>query len=266
MFTVKEIHNDFDVAIESLLKFSIERKRMAESIVAPSVYDEYEDAKFLDSIGFTNSKIVNKLKEFDKVKDITVSNKVKLNKESEEISKIVSYMQEKFPFHKFIFYSQVINICEKYGLYLGGSSLYGGDIPIKNINEMKNFPMDRYFGINFGNNIGLDIPKLKGSEPICAYEKGYNEYNNSKKPSMYICAPYKEFIHKGTSTVGKEIFLDSGLSIKDIIETVRVRRIMVKDPIVLLPVYSNSMGIGFLVVTKWGEEANDSSLVVPGNN
>jgi hypothetical protein len=44
-----------------------------------------------------------------------------------------------YPQYKFIPEKEAKAICKKYGLVMGDSSLYKGDIPLKNLKEMETF-------------------------------------------------------------------------------------------------------------------------------
>lgn len=256
MNTIEKIHNDFDVAIHKLEKIAEDRKKEAESMKEPEKEIFYDDAEFLDNLGFKNVSIVGKNNNYKESLEQTVRNKKSKIETSEVLRENIEFFSNKFPFHKFILYSQVINICEDYNLYLGPVDLYKGNIPKKNIDEIKAFPFEVYKSVYFRRNLFFG-----SSDPICS-QSGISSM--SDKVSLYICAPYNEFEHKKTMTTGKEIYhRDFDLNPLN----VKIPKKMPKDPIVLLPVKAKGLrNPGFIVITKWGKEAEDSRLVVPKNN
>jgi hypothetical protein len=130
--------------------------------------------------------------------------------------------------------------------------LYKDDIPSKNIKELENFDYSKI--------TKNDEFKCKPFEniPLSEYKYTYGDYLN-----LYICAPLSSFeVTKNETIVGKEIFklkkvgYQFGLNPKK----------EVKDPIILIPVLTKLSQFGFIVITKWGKEADDLDLQVPINN
>lgn len=263
MDTIKQIHNDFDTAVETLLKISAKNKKLADSLNEPTPDGDYEDGEWLAKIGFTSIDLAKKVKNFESDKSEVRKIKQEKTKESENITKTVEIFNKYFPFHKFILYSQVINICEKYNLYLGHASLYNGSIPKKNIEEIKNFPFNIYNDINF-----RCKPKINKSQPVCEYDNNVYIETDERIINTYICAPLINFNQKDTLTIGKELYYkNSEKRSLNIFKFKPKLHLQPKDPIILLPVIANAMQqIGFIVITKWGLEANDKRLIVPKNN
>lgn len=264
MKTIEKIHNEFDSAVEVLEKISNEKQEMANSISDNPPDTNDNDGVFLLDLGFSNTTLAKKSLEYRVQKKNNDDKRSSYLHQSKAIKENVDFYKNAFPFHKFILYSQVLQICEKYNLYLGSSSLYKGDIPKKNIEEMKNFPLQKYQSL-----ISQCVPFLSSIEPICS-QLG-NTFSTRPRGDAgihpYICAPYSSFETKNTDTVGKEIFSinkENGL-INPF--KFKIPKPEPKDPIVLLPVTTKQLKqIGFIVVTKWGKEAEDESLVVPKNN
>jgi len=266
MTTIEQIHAEFDTAVDKLVQISEERQKAAESTVIPKEEQDYEDGKFLESIGFSNTSLAKKANEFDQSLSRITSSKEQNIEISKKIDEVVRKYQSAFPFHKFILYSQVLKICEKYNLHLAPSVYYKGDIPKKNIEEMKNFPWNRLQKDDKHGNQKFSI-FLDHRYPIFTQNKGYTGYTSLN--SNYICAPLNEFNLEGTSIIGKEIFEEFRESTDAKIKNFKYRKPvkLPKDPIILVPVNSKPLlEPGFLVVTKWGPEAEDPSLVVPQNN
>lgn len=257
MNTIEKIHNGFDTAADTLVAISTKKKEMAESMTAPEPDAEYEDGLMLAKLGFTNVEKASRAREFDNLKSSTERTKRTIENQGEAIDKVVTFYQEKFPHHKFILYSQVLKICEKYNIILAPASFYKGDIPQKNIEDMKNFPLKRYEELT-------TVPQLYSSSPICAQDLIISRFSSNSIYS-YICAPLNEFDTKGTSRVGYELFKEEQRGINP--RNFKWHERAPKDPIVLLPVLAKELNeFGFLVLTKWGLEANDESLVVGANN
>jgi len=256
--TIEQIHEEFDTAAEKLIAISKERQKIAESIEIPQEETDYEDGKFLKSLGFSNSVLAKKVAEFETGKNLITSDKTRNFEISKKIDLTVRKYQALFPFHKFILYSQVIKICEKYNLYLSPAMFFKGQIPVKNIEEMKKFPWDKYKHKAVSRS-------LYPNSPVFKQIKGSGTYINS---SNYICAPLNDFNIEDATTIGREIFERPEIEKEVNIHNFRYERPkkQPKDPIILVPVKVDLDEIGFIVVTKWGIEANDSKLQVGLNN
>lgn len=243
---VLEIHEAFDTAADSAL---IE----ARQILAAGFPKEKEAR--LRNLGFAPSKAsVN----FEK---------------AEEQKKLILHYQHVYPNNKFITAEIAKAICEKYGLLLGSVSSYVGDVPESNLREIEAFKVKKddykeesswlFGGIDpfsrlneprlFRSNndasmaLGWALQSRNGrirsagiqeeSREIQMYKEAmWSEYREKEvKPSFKICAPASDFDTQGLKQVGHEL--------------------VPEDPIVLCPVNG-----GYLVVSKWGLEANDPSV------
>ncbi|MFA5152712.1 MAG: hypothetical protein WC554_09150 [Clostridia bacterium] len=260
MNRIEMIHEDFDTAVETLVKIADRKEKTAKETTTPSPQNDYEDGKWLESIGFRNTVKAAKAKEFDLGKGKIVNLKTANENEAKAIKEIVERYRQLFPFHKFILYSQVINICEKYNLVFAPSEMYKGDIPAKNITELKKFDFTTY-----KNTSGKIKPEISSMKPICAQNLSAHGYD-SEYFNLFICAPHDEFIvDKNTMQVGKELYhCDSEFNMNPLSFITKLELTpKPKDPIILLPVTAFELGqIGFIVVTKWGIEANDVELQV----
>jgi hypothetical protein len=256
MKTIEKIHADFDNAEAILKEISQEREAAATALTVPQEDKEHEDGKFLQSIGFNNTTLAKKVKDFNDLSSTVSKQKKRGIEVSNNISETVKIYQDIFPFHKFILYSQVIQICEKYNLCLGPASFFKGEIPQKNIDELKQFPFEKWKEEHTDKMLYFAIEKA-----ICEQPNG----TDSKAISNYICAPKNEFDMEGKAMVGREIYDKTR---RDSLETTKLPKIerLPKDPIVLLPVKTKIGEPGFIVVTKWGIEADDVGLQVGINN
>lgn len=229
---IVEIHNSFDSAGDILLK-------EAKDILAGN-YD-IEKGERLKKIGFTQSK-----------KAIEATAIANTKESKQQLATLIEYYQVYYPNNKFITEEMVKSICEKYNLLCGNVSSYIGDVPVKNISEIENFKLrdeemtersniedykDRYFRLR----------SLRGIAQLGSMIPSYSqsEYNPPKEIHSYlvkgeykICAPKKDFDMRGMEVNGHKL------------------EVHIPDPIVLQPVKG-----GYLIVSKWGLEGDDESLV-----
>ena len=261
MTTIEQIHSDFDTAVEILTEISDERQRKANAIEIPQEEKDYQDGVYLKNLGFEKTELAKKVDKFNSFASEVKQKKNSNFKISDSIREVVQFYQNIFLFHKFILYSQVIKICEKYNLYLSPAQFYNGEIPQKNIEEMKNFPLEKWNG----NIYESRRASMNLSKPIC---EQIPSSMKSGPARMYICAPLNEFDMEGNTSVGREIYQKGNRDKAGILEfKLPKKEKLPKDPIILLPVQvSPLMELGFIVVTKWGEEANDLALQVGINN
>ena len=177
MNTIEQIHSDFDTAVETLLEISNQRQQIAESLEVPQEEKDHADGLFLKEMWFGNAALAKKIEEFNNLTDSVKSQKRHGVEVSKSINSLVQKYQTLFPFHKFILYSQVIQICEKYNLYLSPSDFYKGEIPARNIQEMRDFPYDRAEEVKLTMNL---------SRPVCEQING----ERYEKTRNYICGPF----------------------------------------------------------------------------
>jgi hypothetical protein len=243
--TIVKIHSSIDSAVDRLKEISKNYLMQSEE-PTEEVYSDKIDK--LKGLGFNN---VREVREYDSKKIIyseEIHKKTFLKNKANAINADVSYYSRIYPFHKFIYYSQLIPICEKYNLVLGSVEFYNADIPKKNSEEIINFDYDKCNNKLFFNK----------DKPL--FNQTYYIENRNKK--LYICAPKLDFV-KGLTQIGIEVYRGSytKISLKSYLEP------KPKDPIVLLPVKTSlDKQIGFIVVSKWGLEANEIDLMVGLNN
>jgi hypothetical protein len=251
MDTIQYIHDYVDNAVVRLKIVADEYQKNAEEIFLSKI-DKDKDKDYtltMKNLGFENITLV---KNYDREKESNFrlsQKKSLLLSQAKCISNDVSNFKSIYPFHKFIYYSQLIPICEKYNLVLGPVNQYIGNIPEKNVKEISVFDYSKCTKkLNFNDN-----------EPIFNQSKYAVRYNTK----LYICAPKKQF-NEGLSQIGIEIFNDkySNLKFKDYKPKKKN-----EDPIVLLPVMVEMPNqIGFIVISKWGLESDDIDLQVDINN
>lgn len=249
MTTVQEIHNEFYSADERLLM-------EAMNLISNPRAQEVNKAQRYTKLGFGSCKPVKEAEE--------LSAKALVAKELKET---IWYFRQHYPQNKFITELEVERICKKYGLLLGESANYIGDIPEKNLLEIERFklrkedlsdPVPTYFGFSSllwrSEPIGMisSRPRQVGGASFLDeylqekanqyYGIGADPYKSEKKdsekvkPAFKICAPKQDF-----NTAGYEV---------------REGFKLVYDPVVLQPVKG-----GFLIVSAWGDEASDEIVV-----
>lgn len=240
---VKEIHTNFYTEVDRLL---IDAKNVG------SVETEYQHlidkSKRLERLGFKNSKEVNdarvEIKRLDNIRNE--------NKKKENVIKAINYFSIKYPQYKFITEESVKTICEKYGLIYGDVSKYKGSVPDKNLVHIEKFNIenvDKCFDMNYRSSysnshtpISYDYYiRYRNSDNGISFSNGRNYYTECP---LEIAAPESDF-----DTSGMEI-KNSKLS----------KIFVAPDPVVLQPVFFNDTKY-YLIVTAWGDEAEDEKVV-----
>lgn len=256
-YTVEQIHDDFDTASQKAVDEA--NKIIAE--LADKGTKEQVDA--LIKAGFSNVPLVVNWKEESKRKT-----------EAEKKVATVQMYQGKYPNYKFIFIDQVKDICKKYGLSCAPVGKYKGSVPQKNLLEIANFTVqdeDKYLeeGNRWGNRSEFDFSRpgnfrskvqynrlveeydrhnreahnmafALGTAAAPRYSSGYASVPHHEPVPLFICAPKSDLIINKDDKEQNEVFITKEI----------------KDPIVL-----HYVGDGFLIVTKWGLEGEDPSLV-----
>jgi len=243
---IKEIHNEFDTAGDKLL---VEANKILNGS-----YD-IEKGERLQRLGFTRSKAAV---DADTVK--------KLKSEKKKEAETVEYFRTFYPHNKFITEELVKKICEKYNLVFGDINYYKGDVPEKNISEIESFKLreedkddcyDYESYSDISNLLGMQdrssLFNLRSIDAERMYQRAmmrqqmprYGATPNGKKEQkgFKICAPENDFDMRHMIRSGHKIELH------------------IPDPIVLQPVKG-----GYLIVSKWGIESEDDSLVNEINN
>jgi hypothetical protein len=202
------------------------------------INDFRDKANFLYKIGFTNS-IATKI--YDAI--------------SENASVIQDYKNKYHGIYKFILKPQLERVCEKYNLYVRDTKFFLGDIPEKNIKDMMNFQIciddlpidedekDRIIMSLFG------VPKR-------------HLYFGTKAPMICI-DEFSRFPRlSGLIEIAsiKSLFSDKAFerSNERIINTSEIEP---KNQVDLDPIVLCRTKHGYLIITAWGDEANDELVV-----
>jgi len=247
---VMEIHNEFDSVTDKLLA---EAKRIL------STDYNTEKGERLGKLGFTNSKPV-----IESIKAI------ELKKKQKEIAEWVEYYQMYYPNNKFITEDALKEICNKYGLIYAAANLYLGDVPEKNILEIEKFTLRNedkdahrccYFDPDHFNAMYY---QMRGLSTIPANRDrvkiwGWYELNQW---GSYTCHSCEKDVEVEYTKKPMEIAAPPSLFKKEGMKVENFKLVEIpKDPIVLQPVKN-----GYLIVTKWGLEGKDESLVNEQHN
>jgi len=227
MVTAAEIHADFKKSLD-LNSFN--------SVSNPSIdlVDANELQDNLIKLGLSNSKTYEELSE-----NIGINKDIDgLNKDRELYNKI----SIKYTNYRLIGIKNILNLCEKYDLYLGLINQFIGSIPYSNLQDLnnhKNKVLNSKEFCRFASTSAIDI-KYDG---VC----------------YAIVAPRYMF---------KENLVEADRLILNV-EKPKLKFEFQKpsfnlDPIILAPLYNPrgyNNGIMYQIVTAWGEEAEDDNVI-----
>jgi hypothetical protein len=276
---IAEIHHEFDSAQERLLQEAV-------TVLNSTAKALPQIAERLEKVGFINTPTAKKGKE---VASQLVSSK--------EQADLIQYYSTSYPFMKFLTEDELNRICEKYTLIHAPVGNYIQEVPEKNLRDieqaqnLKSFDKeDKRYRFSKNQHSGDEkvllsalgktdaifsqseieslMIKHYGHCPVdwCDFESdtfsttwsyvvsnrivpgnsvGWGTCEVIKKGGLFIAAPKTHFNLKGLEKKSKHGFF-------------QVFKTEVKDPIVFRYVRG-----GVQIITKWGLEANDPSLVVP---
>lgn len=259
---VAEIHAEFDTAEDRLLK-------RADALLYEMDLQTEESIKSkadrLVKLGFINTSPVKWLKDNSLIK-------------TREDAELIRYYKEAYPFQKFLTEDELDRICKKYNLIHAPVAHYKKDVPDKNIEEIEraaklhreDVATDRLIfrytssgnftwhekiklmrGVEIDRDMGnnsLNASQGLGRKVITTYEIISGNITKINKQGLFICAPKSHFDLRGLNQ-------SSQFSFKSFIVEEP------KDPIVFRYVRG-----GVQVLSKWGLEASDESLVNEINN
>jgi hypothetical protein len=247
---VKKIHSAFDKAADT--HFAMATRAWNDNGNALKV--ALEKAALARELGFSNCEAVKS------------ATQIALNLEKYKL--VISY-KEKYPFLKFITEKQLNGLCKKYNLVHAPVGNYTGKIPLQKLIEIaegkkqvmeSDLPPDTYTYKIDGGHEYMELPFEEAMSEsdlrTIAKNSGLKHYfyaiikeSVTRHSELRIAAPVSQF--KGLNGLTKKGFA-------------YVKKVFVKsypDPIVLQPVKD-----GYLVLAKWGPEADDEELVVPELN
>lgn len=274
MTIVEKIHAEIDSAQDRILN-------EANEILSSKNEKVLTQAERLRKIGFKKTPLA-------KEGEIQRSKK----EVAEEIAERVTYYLRTYPFLKFITEEEMDRICEKWGLVYAPVSNYTKDVPEKNLQDIERAqelrpedvaddrviltlnkkdswhtsPREIVDMLDKGIDItGKEFSQLSSDGILLRFLKKHGYYNGEyndyiisihgsakikriDRSGLFIAAPVSHFNTDGLNKKDKGFF--SSVLIQE-----------VKDPIVFRYVRG-----GIQVITKWGEEANDPSLILPQDN
>lgn len=256
---IEKIHGEFDSAEDRLLK-------EANYILSSQNTSVIDVSERLKAIGFVNTPTAKKGAE-------TKQQLVKSRNEAE----LIEYCKLNYPFMKFLTEAELNRICNKYKLIYAPAENYIKEVPEKNLRDIEIaqplkssdiepifYTYDLEFYGYVPNAVRDWFKSFKSPNPIqgdnrlrdCCPIKYDGEYlyrsngltiNKTDRSVIFIAAPETHFNTQG--------LVKKGLGFFNVLKT------EVKDPIVFRYVKG-----GVQVITKWGLEASDPSLVVPALN
>lgn len=161
---------------------------------------------------------------------------------------------DKYPGYKFLTEQQVKDLCLKYGLCLGSTGSYKGDIPMKNLDELSLLKLDpKDYNCIYVSSLGfMDIAWIIGEYGEDVVDKiiaangamvplGDGRYSGSychhNRGNSFVVAPPTMFSTENTTLVSGYKLIDD-------------------DPIFLHQVTG-----GYLLITAWGDEAKIPEIV-----
>lgn len=248
---IDEIHHTFYTEVDKLLE---ESKIFREISIDEKLK---ENGDFLSQIGFNNSKVCNEY--FKQVREESQVNEENNNKKN--LYDSINYFSIKYPQYKYITKESIKKICEKYGLVYSSVSDYVGDIPQKNIEDMKKFNIrdeDCCYTVResrISMNGSIKFRQVSHSE----YEKHWKSKHGTFQEAYHGSSHKISVMAMKTDWLIAANIKDFNLQNKKLIEF-RLKTIEIPDPVVFQPVMHKGL-VGYLIVTAWGQEATDELIV-----
>ena len=233
--SVKEIHESFYTEVDRLL----EKANFQEVIKIQDAVAEKKCKAMLD-LGFINHPHVLEYNKLIRDREI-INNK---NEAKKILIACIRYFQQKYPNYKFITMEGISRIAKQYNLVEGPITKFIGEVPNKNLQHMLDFKIEEK---------DKAWEKSKGGRFNMYVTSSYDE--GTKIAPWLIVAPQKDFNMDRSELINGRI---------------QDARPVPLDPVVIQPVKFAYTGngssytqylIGGLIVTAWGDEANDSEVV-----
>lgn len=262
---VEEIHNEFFTAGEKILC-------EATSLLKELETKDIQKGKRLAAIGFGKTR--------EAVAAVETENKLGLTK---QISELVVYYKTKYPNNKFITEEQVKQICEKYGLVCGDTSMYKGFVPESKLKMIESFEIKENYAAAIVDSwhdnevVGIlnredivqshliDMLKNGDSWYVVCGDKIKTDHVKNGERFRYLGRGLDSGEYQNQRYLKavpfKEIKLKICAPLKDM-EIPRGKEVVgykiqnIPDPVVLHPVLG-----GYLIICAWGNEASDELVV-----
>lgn len=156
---------------------------------------------------------------------------------------IIARLQEvevRFPQYRIISLSKIMSLLDKYNLYLGHTKSYIQEIPVKNIEEIKEYK------------------NLVGSKYRVDYHGFLSMSTAHRYNCEYLIAAPKPFFEPGLTEVNRCLLKLEKAELK--YRTPDMTSMFDTDPIVLRPLDIASGEIFFHIVTAWDLESTDEEV------
>jgi hypothetical protein len=297
---VYEIHNEFLTSGDKLLA-------EAEAFLKNPPKVSEQKVNRLKQLGFTKTVDVKKP---DEIKAATNKNQALMT--------AITDFKIKYPNYKFITEDVVKQICDKYGLVMGGVTQFKGFVPEKNLNDIEFFFFTHpelkvgYYKFDWDyRQVQItkeEFESLNKEKPVATksnfasigydpfrksyWKDNYRSQRNSLQngllsqslamqqlsPQLLVTTNSQTLSGLNSQTLNSQppvstIKKDVTLSICAPLNQMDVQGYvviegykLVYDPIVLCPLRHNNGVSGYLVVTAWGDEANDELVVDQSKN
>lgn len=230
MVTAAEIHADFKKSLD-LNSFNNVSNPSINLVDADALQDN------LIKLGLSNSKTYEELSE-----NISNNNNIDgLNNDRELYNKI----SIKYTNYRLIGIKNILNLCEKYDLYLGTIDQFVGSIPYSNLQDLTKHKNE----------------VSNSKEFACLSPESAIDISNYGDIYYAIVAP--RYMFKENLVEANRLILNiekPKLKIKFEFQKPSLNL----DPIVLAPLYNPrgyNNGIMYQIVTAWGEEAEDDNVI-----
>lgn len=271
---IAEIHETVDQAQERLLA---EAKQILEQTTKKELLEKDNKIALLEELGFTNSKQLVQLREHNN--KITEQNNSQLSVQAAATknAELIMYYMQEYPNYKFINYDVIAHLMRKYDLSIGNIEGYAGDIPMKNLLELKNGKCIKYDDVKTTSddyymlvitslqldsedkNVKYNLPILLNSGTGCRNIDRWDMQQLLRKNNYKVNHTPINFSGITVSRNKKCIIAPAGHFNPEWVAKHSFTQ--KEDPIVIQFVKG-----GALVLTKWGLEANDPELQIGLHN
>jgi len=206
-----------------------------------------DKAKFLKTIGLTNSIAT-------KIYSGIIENRNVFN----------DYQTKYGIISKFIIEPQLERICEKYDLYVRSLRFFLGDIPEKNIKDLMNFKIDLY-----------DIYEKDRNNAISEYihkNSVFNPYNGidlmNKSPIFVTLDELANIVNISNylEIAAVKILFSIDAFTQSFDRIVNKKELEAKSIVEMDPIILFKTNHGRLIITAWGDEANDELVANQNTN
>lgn len=248
---IEKIHHEFEMASDLLLQDAI-------NIIENTDKTFLKKANRLKALGFTETE-TNRMAE-------PLEEKFKYAQSKNET---IRYYANKYPQYKFIFDVQVTEICRKYNLVHGNVNNYTGFVPEENLAQIEKFSIDKsdvpeiaiikpFYSVFCHNKVLeknlIDCIKSQDNSNYKKMLEGFEEHFYINQIENYITDDRlsSDIVFKIISLNKKDLLTIAAPPHHMKANSLFTEKKTVPDPVVFHRVFG-----GYLIVTAWGDEAND---------